>query len=143
MVVTPDGLSLGATVLLLLPMMYFLIASLTFFLRGLDDPVVSWMLRGLFNVYFTLVMVGSSVALVAFLAAGRPAVAGALGLVLGCAVAARRWFLRRMDAAIQARDSGDARAVRALRGLHLRGIAYNAVQLAAVVGGVPAVFGTG
>jgi hypothetical protein len=48
-----------------------------------------------------------------------------------------------MDAAIQARDSGDARAVRALRGLHLRGIAYNAVQLAAVVGGVPAVFGTG
>ncbi len=128
---------------MLLPMLYFLIASLTFFLRGFDDPVVTWMLRGLFNVYFTLVIAGSSLAALAFVVAGRPVVAAGIALVLGCAVAARRWFLARMDAGIRARDAGDAAAVSAMQGLHLRGIAYNAVQFVLVVVCVPAVLGPG
>jgi hypothetical protein len=139
--VSPQGIPLGATILMLVPMLYFLIASLTFFLRGFEDPVVTWMLRGLFNVYFTLVIIGTSLAALAFAVAGRPAVAAGIAVLLGCALAARRWFLARMDAAIRARDAGDPAAVRAMRGLHLRGIAYNAVQFAAVVACVPAVFG--
>jgi hypothetical protein len=143
MSVSPQGIPLGATILMLLPMLYFLIASLTFFLRGFDDPVVTWMLRGLFNVYFTLVIVGTSLAALAFAVAGRPAVAGGIAVLLGGAVVARRWFLARMDEGIRAREAGDPSAVRRMRGLHLRGIAYNGVQFVAVVACVPAVFGTG
>ena len=39
--------TLLAIVILLFPMLYFLIASLAFFLRKMSDPVVTWMLRGL------------------------------------------------------------------------------------------------
>ncbi len=143
MVVTPQSVSLGATIFMLLPMFYFLIASLTFFLRGFDDQVVTWMLRGLFNVYFILVIIGTSLAALAFLVAGRPAVAAGIAVPLVCAIAARRWFLAQMDAGIRAREAGDPAAVRAMRGLHLRGIVYHTVQFVAVVACVPVVFGAG
>jgi hypothetical protein len=46
---------------------------------------------------------------------------------------------RRIDAELQARDAGNGGAVRELRRLHLTGMAANLVQLAAVIGMVPAV----
>jgi hypothetical protein len=135
-----QGLPLAATVLLTLPMVYFLIASLTFFLRGFDDPVVGWMLRGLLSFYFVAVTIGCALGAAAFAVAGRPVVAAGLaGLVLAD-LAARRWFLRRLDRAIAARDGGEAGAIGGLRRVHLGGIAWNGAQLAAVLACIPRVF---
>jgi hypothetical protein len=46
------------TVLLRVPMFHLGFASLTFFLRPFDDPIVTWMLRGLFSTHFLAVGVG-------------------------------------------------------------------------------------
>ena len=46
------------TVLLRVPMFCFGFASLTFFLRPFDDPIVTWVLKGLFSTYFLAVGVG-------------------------------------------------------------------------------------
>ncbi|MGG5819750.1 hypothetical protein [Falsiroseomonas sp. HW251] len=137
---TAQGISLGATVLLILPMVYFTISSLTFFLKRLDDPVVGWMLRGLFSVYFKAVIAGCVLAVIAFAAAGRPAVAAGLAALLAADVAARAWFLRRMDEEIRVRDAGDALAPRRMRRVHLGGIAWNGLQLVAVAAAVPRLF---
>lgn len=136
---TIEGLSIAATVVLVLPMLYFSIATLTFFLAKFDDPIVARMLRGLFNSYFILVVLGCAIGTLAFLAAYRPVVALGIGLLGALAVAARRWFLARIDAQLRAGEGGDLRAVRRLRRLHLGGMLYNAVQFAAVLVSIPTV----
>lgn len=138
--VTTQSLSFGATILLLLPMVYFLLASLTFFLRGFDDPVVTWMLRGLFSVYFTAAILACGLAVTAFLLAGRPVVAGLLVVLLLIDLVARRFFLRRIDAGIRVRDAGAPGALRGLRRLHLGGIAWNAARLTVLLAAVPRLF---
>lgn len=135
-----NEVALATTIILLFPMMYFLIASLTFFLRPFEDPRVTWLLRGLFNVYFLAIAVLAGLALAAFTGAGRGGVALGIGGLALLAVAARWWFLPRIDAQIAARDAGDGRAIARLRRLHLGGMAYNAVQFAAVIANIPALF---
>lgn len=137
---TARELALAATILLLFPMIYFLIASLTFFLAKLRDPVVTRLLRGLFNTYFAAVCGLGLLAALAFAVAGVVTAAALLAAAAVLAGLARDWFLRRIDGAVRARDSGDARAVGDLRRLHLAGIAYNAVQSATLVGSIPLLF---
>ena len=137
---TADSTALAATIILLLPMVYFFLASLAFFLRTFSDPVVTWLLRGLFDTYFRSVVGASGLAILAFLAAGRPGVAAGLGLIAALALGARRWFLRHLDAEIRARDAGDGRAPRQLRRLHVGGILYNATQGALVIASIPRMF---
>ena len=134
---TRDGFALAATVILLLPMLYFAMTSPTFLLVKLDIPQVTRLLRGLFNVYFLIVSIAGVIGTVAFAVDGRPVVAIAFGLIAAFAVWARRWFLRQMDAQLSARDAGDADAVRRLRRLHWGGMACNAVQLVAIMASLP------
>jgi hypothetical protein len=137
MSVPPDALALYAAVILLLPMACFFLSVPTFLLVGLEIPEVTQLLRGLFNGYFLVMGIAGAVAAVAFVAAGRPVFAvGAIAIAV-FAIAARRWFLQRLDAALQARDAGVSTAVRRLRVLHLKGILVNAVQLAVVVASIP------
>jgi len=135
-----DGFSLATTVILLFPMLYFLIASTTFLLARLSDPVVSWLLRGLFNTYFIAVAGCGATGVLAFVLAGRPGVAAGIGVVAAFAIGARRWFLPQLDAQIRARDAGDADAVRQLRRLHVGGMLYNAIQSILVIASIPHVF---
>jgi hypothetical protein len=137
-----DGFSLAATIILLFPMLYFLVASPTFLLAKFEDPVVTWLLRGMFSFHFRAVSVVCLIGVVAFAMAGRPVVAIGIGLIAALAVFARTWFLQQMDAQLSARDAGDADAVRRLRRLHWGGMAYNATQFGAVVAGIPFVFVT-
>lgn len=137
---TTYGIPLAATIILLLPMMYFLLASPTFLLRSLVDPVVTWLLRALFNFYFSVVTITCVLGATAFALAGRPPVAIGLSMVAALAIGARRWFLSGLDTEIRARDAGDATALRRLRRLHWGGMLYNAVQVAAIVGSIPLVF---
>lgn len=140
---TINGLALLATIILIFPMLYFLMASPTFLLRPLSDPIVTWMLRGLFNVYFLTVSVTCSVAAMTFLLAGRPLVAIGTGVVAALALGARRWFLSRMDAELRVRDAGDVTAVRRLRRLHWGGMLYNAIQVCVIIGSISRIFPEG
>jgi hypothetical protein len=137
---TRDPGALFATILLLLPMVYFLFASLTFFLARFEDPVVTWMLRGLFKVYFLALGIGCGLGTLAFLRAGLPQVAAVTGLLAVLALFGRRFALGQVDAALRARDAGDAQAIRRLRRLHVGAVVYNAVQAFAVIGSIPVVF---
>ena len=134
---TPNAVAIAATIIMLFPMGYFLLASPAFLLVKLDIPPVTTLLRGMFNAHFLMVGVAGLIGTVAFAAAGRPVFAIGMGLIAAFAVLGRRWFLREMDAGLSARDAGDANAVRRLRRLHWSGMLCNAVQLAVLVGSIP------
>lgn len=121
-------------------MIYFFFTSFTFLLAKFSDPVVTWLLRGLFNTYFLAVVGCSAAGLLAFLLAERPGIAAGTALVAVAAIGARRWFLRRLDTQIRARDAGDVHAVRQLRRLHVGGMLYNGVQSVIVLASIRHVF---
>ena len=133
----PDPLALFATVILLFPMGYFLLAAPAFLLVSLDIPPVTQLLRGMFSSYFLMVAISGVVGTIAVATTGRLFVAVGIGLIAAFAVWARRWFLARMDAQLRARDAGDANAVRRLRRLHWEGMLCNAVQVVILVGSIP------
>ena len=134
---TPPPGILAAMVILLFPMGYFFLAAPAFLLVRLDVPQVTQLLRGMFNIQFVMMSVAGVIAALAFLAAGRPLFAAIVGLVAAFAFLGRRRFMDKMDAQLEARDSGDAGAVRRLRRLHWAGMACNAVLLLAFVGCIP------
>ena len=133
----PDALALYAAVILLLPMACFFLSTPTFLLVGLEVPEVTQLLRGLFNGYFLVMGIAGTVAAVGFAVAGRPVFAVGAVAIAVFAIAARGWFLERVDAALQAREAGVAAAARRLRALHLKGMLVNAALLAVVVASVP------
>jgi hypothetical protein len=133
----PDPVLLFASVILLLPMGYCLLAAPAFLLVRLDIPPVTQLLRGLFNAYFLLLAIAGVIGMVAFAVEGRLVATAGVALIAAFAVVGRRWFLRRMDADLDARDAGDPDAVRRLRRLHWGGMLCNAVELVAIVGSIP------
>jgi hypothetical protein len=133
----PDNVALFATIILLLPMIYFLLAAPAFLLVRLDIPPVALLLRGMFSGYFLTLAVAGVIGTIAVAMVGRLVLAIGIGLIAAFAASARRWFLRQMDARISDRDAGDTDAVRRLRRLHWGGMLSNAIQLAAVVASIP------
>lgn len=137
-----DAYAVAAIVAVLLPTLYFLIASPTFLLAKFEDPIVTWLLRGLFSVHFRLICIGSMIGVVALVIADRPIFAAGPALIGGMAIAMRQRILRNMDAELSARDAGDGQAIRRLHALHWRAMAYNATQFAVIVASTPFVFST-
>ena len=133
----PDNFALFATIILLLPMFYFLLAAPSFLLVRLDIPQVAQLLRAMFSGYFLTVAIAAAVGMVAVAVEGRLVLATGIGLIAAFADVSRHWFLRRMDARISDRDAGDADAVRGLRRLHWGGMLSNAIQLAVIVACIP------
>jgi hypothetical protein len=134
---TSNGIALAATVILLFPMGYFLLAAPAFLLVKLDIPPVTQLLRGMFNAHVLMVSIAGVIGTLAFAVAGRLTFAIGVGLIAAFAVWARGWFLRQWDVQLSARDAGDAGAVRQLRRLHWAGMLCNATVLVAVVGSIP------
>ncbi len=132
-----NGFVLAATVILLFTMGYFFLASPAFLFVKLDIPPVTQLLRGMFNVQFLMLSVAGAIGTLAFALAERPAFAMSIGVVTFFAAWGRPRFLRLMDAELQARDVGDAQAVRRLRRLHWGGMLGNAMLLAVLVGCLP------
>jgi hypothetical protein len=131
----PDNVALFATVILLLPMGYFLLAAPAFLLVRLDIPSVAMLLRIMFNGYFLTLVTTGAIGTIAVAAEGRLALAIGIGLVTAFAASSRRWFLRQMDDRLK--DAGDAEAARGLRRLHWGGMLSNAIQLAVIVPCIP------
>ena len=133
----PDAVAAIATVILLFPMGYFLLASPAFLFVKLDIEPVALLLRGLFKAYFLMTGIVGVIGTVAFVVAGRLVFAVGIGLIAAFAIWGGRWFLRQMDAQLVA---GDADAARQLRRLHWGGMLCNVIQLVAVVSCIPYVF---
>ena len=133
----PDNVALFATIILLLPMIYFLLAAPAFLLVRLDIPAVAQLLRAMFSGYFLTVAIAGLIGAIAVTLTGRLVLAIGIGLIVALAASSRRWFLRQMDARLSDRDAGDADAVRRLRRLHWGGMLSNAIQLAVVVACIP------
>jgi hypothetical protein len=133
----PDNVALFATIILLLPMLYLLLAAPAFLLVRLDIPSVALLLRAMFNGYFLTLAVAGGIGTVAVALTGRLLLAVGIGLITALAVSTRRWFLREMDARIRDRDAGDTDAVRRLRRLHWFGMLSNAIQVVVVVASIP------
>jgi len=134
---TPDNVALFATIILLLPMIYFLLAAPAFLLVKLDIPQVALLLRTMFNGYFLTLAIAGAIGTMALALTGRLGLAIGIGLIAAFAASSRRWFLRRMDARLSDGDAGDADAARRLRRLHWGGMLSNAIQLAVVVACIP------
>jgi hypothetical protein len=133
----PDNVALFATIILLLPMIYFLLAAPAFLLVRLDIPAVAQLLRAMFSGYFLTLAIAGVIGTIAVVLDGRPVLAIGIGLIAAFAASSRRGFLRQMDARFSDRDAGDADAVRRLRRLHWGGMLSNAIHLSAVVASIP------
>src|SRR5881398_944044 len=90
----PDNFALFATIILLLPMFYFLLAAPAFLLVRLDVPQVAQLMRAMFNGYFLTLAIAGAIGMIAVAAEGRLALAVAIGLIAAFAASSRRWFLR-------------------------------------------------
>jgi hypothetical protein len=133
----PDNFALFATIILVLPMFYFLLAAPAFLLVRLDIPQVAQLLRAMFSGYFLTLAIAGAIGSVAVAVEGRLILAIGIASIAAFAASSRRWFLRQMDARLSDRGAGDADAVRGLRRLHWGGMLSNAVQLAAIVACIP------
>jgi hypothetical protein len=130
----PDNFALFATIILLLPMFYFLLAAPSFLLVKLDIPQVAQLLRAMFSGYFLTLAIAGAIGTLAVAVEGRLVLALGIGSIAAFAASSRRWFLRQMDARIGDRD---ADAARGLRRLHWGGMLSNAIQLAVIVACIP------
>ena len=133
----PDNVALFATIILLLPMFYFLLAAPAFLLVKLDVPAVALLLRAMFNGYFLTLAVAGVIGTIAVGLTGRLLLAMGIGLIAAFTAWSRRWFLQQMDARLRDREAGIADAARRLRRLHWGGMLSNAIQLAAIVACIP------
>lgn len=133
----PDNVVLFATIIVVLPMIYFLLAAPAFLLVKLDIPQVALLLRAMFSGYFLTLAFAGVIGAIAVALAGRLVLAIGIVLIAALAASSRRWFLRQMDARLSDKDAGDADAVRRLRRLHWGGMLSNAIQLAVVVACIP------
>jgi hypothetical protein len=133
----PDNVALFATVILLLPMFYLLLAAPAFLFVRLDILPVAQLLRAMFNGYFLTLAIAGAIGTIAVAAEGRLVLAIGIGLIAAFAASSRRWFLRQMDARLSDRDAVDADAARRLRRLHWGGMLSNATQLVVIVASIP------
>lgn len=123
-------------VALILPMVFFTFASPPLLILKHDTPQDARFVRGLFNYYYSVVMIAASVGAVGQMAVGRIAVGLAMGGVSAFVFAVRRWVVPRMDALRERIAGGDATAIPSFRRLHIAGILLNLVQVGVVAWGM-------
>src|SRR5882672_10217186 len=96
----PDNVALFATIILLLPMIYFLLAAPAFLLVRLGIPAVAQLLRAMFSGYFLTLAIAGVIGTIAVVLDGRLVLAIGIGLIAAFAASSRRWFFRQMDAGL-------------------------------------------
>jgi hypothetical protein len=132
----PDNAALFASVILIVPMFYFLLASPAFLLVRLDTLPVARLLRGMFNGYLLILSIAGAIGTIAVAVNGRLALAMGIGLFAAFAALSRRWYLQRMDFPSDV-DPVDVDVVQRLRRLYWGGMLSNAIQLAVVISCIP------
>lgn len=123
-------------VALIFPMVFFTFASPPLLILKHDTPQDARFVRGLFNYYYTVVVIAASLGAVGQVAVGRSAAGLAMGGVAAFVFTVRRWVVPRMDALRERIAGGDASAIPSFRRLHLAGIVLNVVQVGVVAWGM-------
>lgn len=123
-------------VALLFPMVFFSFASLPLLVLKHDTPQDARVVRGLFNSYYTVVVIASCAGALGHVALGRLTGSLALGGVAAFVFAIRRWVIPRMDRLRDTIATGDATAIPRFRRLHIAGILLNVVQVGVVAWGM-------
>jgi len=123
-------------VALIFPMVFFTFASPPLLILKHDTPQDARFVRGLFNYYYTVVLVAASIGALGQMAVGRIAVGLAMGGVAAFVFGVRRWVVPRMDALRERIAGGDATAIPSFRRLHIAGILLNLVQVGVVAWGM-------
>jgi hypothetical protein len=123
-------------VALIFPMVFFTFASPPLLILKHDTPQDARFVRGLFNYYYSVVVVAARLGALGQLAVGRVAVGLAMGGVAAFVFAVRRWVVPRMDALRERIAGGDASAIPSFRRLHMAGILLNLVQVGVVAWGM-------
>src|SRR3979490_3044854 len=93
----PDNVALFATIILLLPMIYFLLAAPAFLLVRLDIPPVALLLRAMFSGYFLTLAIAGVIGTIAVAVTGRLVLAIGIGLIATFAAPSRRGVLWHRD----------------------------------------------
>ncbi|MEO5669438.1 MAG: hypothetical protein ABIR26_02000 [Ramlibacter sp.] len=125
----PVIIALLSTVLLLISMGFFMLGSLPLLVLKHDTPLDSSFIRGLFDVYYTAVMLTSTVAAASYGFAGWPTFSVGLCGVGVLAFLLRRTVISRMDQLRSTMTSTDKAAISRFRRLHIGGMLVNFVQL--------------
>ncbi len=125
-----------STIALLLPTVFFMFASPPLLVLKHDTPQDAHVIRTLFHIYYTLVLVVASVGALGQAWVGRFTHALAIGCVGAFVFALRRWIIPRMDVLRATMANGDAVARFGFRRLHVAGIVLNMAQLVVVVWGI-------
>ena len=124
-------LALISAVVLLVWMGFFMMGSLPLLILKHDTPVDSRFIRGLFNLYYLAIMATGVVGAASAAIAGRAAPALALGFVAAIGFAGRHWFIARMDRVRSTMSADDSFGIRRFRRLHIAGMLFNVLLLAA------------
>ena len=132
----PNVVALCTCIALLFFLAYFLMALVPFLFVKLTEPTVAFLFRGLFRNCFLLIAGAGGIAAIAFIVTGNPVFAIGVALFSAFDIAARRWFLQRLDTQWSANAAGDGMAPRRLRRLHLSGMGVILAQLAIVIGSI-------
>ena len=85
----PDNVALFATIIVVLPMFYFLLAAPAFLLVKLDIPQVAQLLRAMFSGYFLTLAYAGAIGAIAVALAGRLVLALGIGLIAAFAASSR------------------------------------------------------
>ena len=125
-----------STIALLLPMVFFTFASPPLLVLKHDTPQDARVIRTLFNIYYTMVVIVAGAGAVGHALVGRTTVALAMAGMAAFVFAVRRWFIPRMDALRPTIADGDTSAISQFRRLHIAGILLNVAQLSAVAWGI-------
>jgi len=122
-------LALVATVASLVWMGFFMLGSLPLLVLKHDTPLDARFIRGLFNVYYTAILVTSTVGAVAYAFNGRPLFAFAAALVAAVGAAGRFGVVRHMDMLRAGMSAEDSAGIRRFRRVHIGGMLVNVALL--------------
>ena len=124
--------ALYATALLLGTMTFFSFVLTPLVFARLEAAVAAGFVRGLFPVYYLIILVGGAVAALGLGLAARPVPAAIMGLVAAFAALTRQLLIPRLDALRAAKEAGEQTAVRQFAALHRFSVIINMTQIVAV-----------
>ena len=125
-----------STVALLLPMVFFMFASPPLLILKHDTPQDARVIRTLFHIYYTMVVIVAGVGALGQAGVGRTADALAMAGVAAFGFSIHRWIIPRMDAVRAAIADGNRPAISRFRRLHIAGILVNVAQLGVMGWGI-------
>ena len=125
--------ALFSTIPLLICMGYFFMGSLPLLVLKHDTPMDSRFIRSFFNTYYIALACTGTVLMVGYTLVGHFAFSAGMVAITALALFLRKVVLPRMDHLRIRIESGDSTAATDFRHVHMVGMAFNFIQLVALV----------